>query len=83
MASTWNWIAKLAIIASAVLLLSLGLCGLAIKSNDGGSLAIIALIGMLVGGAGVVVAAIAAIVTAIAGSGTNRTPPPPPPTFPR
>jgi len=75
----WSGLGKFAAGSAVLMLLSLGLCGVALSQNHmSGGMAMAGLLGFLAGGLGLAVAALIAIVIAISGSGSKAPPPDPP-----
>ncbi len=77
--STWSTLAKVAAFFAVVLLLSLGLCGLALaqSKSTGADLATLSLWGMVIGAAGLLLSGVAAVVLAIVSAFQGGPPPPP------
>ncbi len=79
MSKAWSVVAKAAVVCAAILLLSLGLCGIVIASKRAESLASVAVVGMIVGGIGLLLTGVAAVVVAVVSAVRGGSPPPPPP----
>lgn len=79
MPSARSMLAKIAVAFAVLLLISFGLCGIALQSEHTQDLGIIALVGLLIGGVGLVLSGVAAVVLGIVSAVRSRTPPPPPP----
>ena len=82
MSSAWSIIGKFAIGLGVIVLLSLGLCGVAMQfggNGSSGTAADIGFFGFMLGCGGLVLTGFAAIVVAVMTAFRGRTPPPPAP----